>query len=597
MPGETEEIKRRLDVVEFIGEYLPLVRAGGPNMKARCPFHQEKTPSFYISKERQMWHCFGCGEGGDVFSFIMKHEGLEFPEALKLLAERTGIQLPQWNPKERSERMRLFEVVEFATKVFEKYLHDSSKAAHARAYLEKRGVSPAMRDAFRLGYAPEAWDTLITLAGQRGIGVPELIKAGLVLQSERGGYDRFRNRLIFPIRDVHGAVVGFTARTLTDDPNEPKYINTPQTPLYNKSAVLYGLDRARQAAKKADLAVVVEGNMDVISCHQAGFENTIAVSGTAFTREQLELIQRFTKRIAVAFDADAAGVRAAEKGIDLAIAEGLQVRVIQLPDGAGKDPDEAIKKDPAVWQRAVEQAMPVMDWFFAQAFHGADLEQPETKSAIGRMLLPRIARMPDAIERTHWIQQLSKRLNVPEDVLRGQIGRGGSVSGVGGRIDRSGTTTSHTLPPTPSRKPTRDTLVAEEFLGILVTEPSRLPEGMAVVAPEMLIDPDLADLYRSMIVRYTGGEQPVPDPHTPEVPARVLATLSRVILRRERASVETPRPDDELRRLSAIIRTAHAHFEQKRLADLLRDAEARGDADAVRSLTQQIQALISEGPA
>lgn len=591
MPGETEEIKRRLDIVEFIGEYLPLLRAGGANMKARCPFHQEKTPSFYISKERQMWHCFGCGEGGDVFSFIMKHEGLEFPEALKLLAERTGIQLAQWNPQERSERMRLFEVVEFATKVFEKYLRDSSKAAHARAYLEKRGVSAAMRDAFRLGYAPEGWDTLITLAGQRGISVPELIKAGLVLQSERGGYDRFRNRLMFPIRDVHGAVVGFTARTLTDDPNEPKYINTPQTPLYNKSAVLYGLDRARQAAKKADLAVVVEGNMDVISCHQAGFENTIAVSGTAFTREQLELIQRFTKRIAVAFDADAAGVRAAEKGIDLAIAEGLQVRVIQLPDGAGKDPDEAIKKDPAVWHRAVEQAMPVMDWFFVQAFHDADLEKPEAKSAIGRTLLPRIAQIPDAIERTHWLQQLSKRLNVPEEVLRGQMA--GAKPGVGAGLSRPGAKTAP-LPATKPAKPTRDTLVAEEFLGILVTEPTRLPEGMAVVAPEMIADPELADLYRSMIVRYTGGEQPVPDPHAPEVPARVLATLSRVILRRERASVETPRPDDELRSLSAIIRTAHSRSEQTRLADLLRDAEARGDADAVRSLTQQIQALISE---
>ncbi|MEK7072866.1 MAG: DNA primase [Patescibacteria group bacterium] len=588
MPGETEEIKRRLDIVEFIGEYLPLVRAGGPNMKARCPFHQEKTPSFYISKERQMWHCFGCGEGGDVFSFIMKHEGLEFPEALKLLAERTGIQLAQWNPQERSERMRLFEVVEFATKVFEKYLRDSSKAVHARAYLEKRGVSPAMRDAFRLGYAPEGWDTLITLAGQRGIGVPELIKAGLVLQSERGGYDRFRNRLLFPIRDVHGAVVGFTARTLTDDPNEPKYINTPQTPLYNKSAVLYGLDRARQAAKKADLAVVVEGNMDVISCHQAGFENTIAVSGTAFTREQLDLIRRFTTRIAVAFDADAAGIRAAEKGIDLAISEGMQVRVIELPEGAGKDPDEAIKKDPSVWRRAVENAMPVMDWFFAHAFLNADLDQPEAKSAIGRILLPRIARMPDAIERTHWLQQLSKRLNVPEDVLRGQLLGAPKPK----RPDAATTAESQKV-----AKPKRETLAAEEFLGVLVVEPARLPEGMAVVAPEMITDPDLADLYRSMIVRYTGGEQPVPDPHAPEVPARVLATLSRVILRRERASVETPRPDDELRSLSAIIRTAHSRSEQTRLADLLRDAEARGDADAVRSLTQQIQALISEGPA
>lgn len=588
MPGETEEIKRRLDVVEFIGEYLPLVRAGGPNMKARCPFHQEKTPSFYISKERQMWHCFGCGEGGDVFSFIMKHEGLEFPEALKLLAERTGVQLPQWNPKERSERMRLFEIVEYATKVFEKYLRESGKAAHARAYLEKRGVSPAMRDAFRLGYAPEGWDTLIQHAGARGIGVPELVKAGLVLQSDRGGYDRFRNRLLFPIRDVHGAVVGFTARTLTDDPNEPKYINTPQTPLYNKSAVLYGLDRARQAAKKADLAVVVEGNMDVIACHQAGFENTIAVSGTAFTREQLDLIRRFTTRIAVAFDADAAGIRAAEKGIDLAVAEGLQVRVIQLPDGAGKDPDEAIKKDPAVWKRAVEQAMPVMDWFFARAFHAADLEQPEAKSAIGRMLLPRIARIPDAIERTHWLQQLSKRLNVPEDVLRGQLP---------GAPKPKRLVQETAADPKKTAKPTQATLAAEEFLGVLVTAPARLPEGMAAVAPEMIADPDLADLYRNMILRYTAGEQPVPDPHAPEVPGSVLATLSRVILRRERASVETPRPDDELRRLSAIIRTAHVRSSQKRLAEDLRHAEARGDADAVRSLTQQIQALISEGPA
>ncbi len=590
MPGETEEIKRRLDIVEFLGEYLPLVRAGGANMKARCPFHQEKTPSFYVSKERQMWHCFGCGEGGDVFSFVMKHEGLEFPEALKLLAERTGVPLAQWNPQERSERMRLFEVVEFATKVFEKYLHDSSQAAHARAYLEKRVVTAAMRDAFRLGYAPAAWDGLIKLAGQRGIGVPDLIKAGLVLASDRGGYDRFRNRLMFPIRDVHGAVVGFTARTLTDDPNEPKYINTPQTPLYNKSAVLYGLDRARQDAKKQDLVVVVEGNMDVIACHQAGFLNTIAVSGTAFTREQLELIRRFTTRIAVAFDADAAGIRAAEKGIDLAVAEGFHVRVIAIPAGAGKDPDEVIKKDAAVWRRAVNEAMPVMDWFFGRAFANADLSQPEAKSAIGNMLLPRIGRIPDVIERTHWIQQLAERLNVPEDVLRTQL-RGTSV--------RAGAGTKTVLPePVIPAKPSRATLVAEQFLGLLATEPARLPDGMAAVAPEMIADPDLSALYTSMILRYTGGEQPVPDPHSPAVPDRVLATLSRVILRRERASVETQvRPDDELRRLSALIRQAHVRSEQKRLAGLLASAEARGDADAVRELTRQFQARMTEDPA
>ncbi len=566
-------------------------------MKARCPFHQEKTPSFTVSRERQSWHCFGCGEGGDIFSFLMKSEGLTFPEALERLADRAGVQIVR-TPRlkeERSERQRLFDVLEFATKFFEKHYTDSSKAQHAREYVGTRGISDGMRAAFRLGYAPDSWDALLIAATQKGIGEKELLAAGLVIAKDRGGqagrnaYDRFRNRLVFPIRDVHGNVVGFTARTLTDAPDEPKYINSPETVVYKKSAVLYGLDRARQDVKKQDMVVVVEGNMDVISCHQFGFTNTIAVSGTAFTVEQISLIRRFTTHMAVAFDADAAGLVAAERGIDLAVAEGMDVGVIQIPEGAGKDPDEALRADPAVWKRAVEQRLPVMEWYMARAFGGADLSKPEEKTRIGRMVLPRIRLLSDPILQTHWLQELGRRLGVSETELRRALQRAPQAK-TGAPAARSGQPIHLAA--------TRDIRTAERLLGIVTLKPAELQQVMVQVRPEMVADPDLQELYKHMILRYAAGEKPVPDPLAPALPGRLGIALARVVACGEAALSDAQvRPDDEVRRLSASLRQTFVRAERARLAGRIASAEAAGDHAQLRELSQQFQALLTDDAA
>lgn len=593
MSSEVEEIKRRLDIVEFIGEYLPLVRAGSGSMKTRCPFHQEKTPSFHVSRDRQSWHCFGCGEGGDIFSFLMKSEGVTFPEALERLAERAGVTIDRkpHQQEERSERQRLLDILEFATKLFEKYYVESPRAEAARSYVAMRGVNDDMRAVFRLGYAPDSWDTLAVAATTKGIPEKELLAAGLVIARERGGsagrsvYDRFRNRLVFPIRDVHGRVVGFTARTLSDNPDEPKYINSPETLVYKKSMVLYGLDRARQEIKKQDVAVVVEGNMDVIACHQFGFTNTIAVSGTAFTVEQIGLIKRFTNTIAVAFDADAAGITAAERGIDLAVAEGLQVQVIHIPVETGKDPDEVLRADPDIWKRAVRNTIPVMDWFFSRAFAKADLGSAEAKRQIGRMLLPRIARIPDAIEQSHWLQELGRRLAVPEHVLRRVLTTPTPRRQV---ATKDSTATARVAP-------TRDLRSAERLLGIVALRPDTMSAVLGVIQPDMIVDPDLSELYKHMVMRYTSGEKPVPDPTAPALPGMLGTSVARIIASGEDALFDAQvTPDDEVRRLSHHLRQSHRRAEREVLAGRIASAEAEGNHTLLRELSQKFQALISE---
>jgi DNA primase len=303
-----QEIKSRLDVADIIGEYLQLKPAGSGSFKACCPFHQEKTPSFYVNRPRQSWHCFGCDQGGDLISFVQRMEGLDFPDTLSLLAQRAGITLPEFNVAASSERKRLYEVNDLASRFFRSQLLSSPKAEAARAYVVKRGLDDLTADVWRIGYAPDAWSDLTDALKARGVTDAELIATGLVQKRDSGGvYDRFRDRLMFSIYDVHGHIVGFTGRILpsaTPDQAAAKYVNTPETILYKKSSVLYGLDKAKGEIRRQNMAVIVEGNMDVVSSHQFGITNVVASSGTALTTEQLALLKRFTTNLAIAFDAD-----------------------------------------------------------------------------------------------------------------------------------------------------------------------------------------------------------------------------------------------------------------------------------------------------
>ncbi|MDO8743044.1 MAG: DNA primase [Candidatus Azambacteria bacterium] len=426
MSDQVQEIKEKLSITDVISGYLRLQKAG-VNFRALCPFHNEKTPSFMISPPRQNWHCFGCGEGGDIFTFIQKIEGVEFPEALKILAEKAGVTLKYENPKLRSEKDRIYEICEKATQFFTASLDNNAIVAK---YLSDRGLKNETIGEWRLGYAPDSWNSLLSFLIQKGYREQEIEKAGLILQGQRY-HDRFRNRLMFPIFDANGRVVAFSGRALndiipskTERADSGKYVNSPETILYSKSRILYGLDKAKTDIRKSDGVILVEGQMDAILPWQDGVRNVVATSGTALTEGHLSILKRLTNNLILAFDVDEAGGRATKRGIDLANETGFSVLVLRIP--SGKDPADFIKEQPGEFSKLIPASMPIMAYYFNQAFEkfspkdGGDIGI-EGKKFVALILLSEIKRLPSVVERSGWIRELSLRLGVSESDLKEEM--------------------------------------------------------------------------------------------------------------------------------------------------------------------------------
>lgn len=424
-----DEIKQRLDLAEVIKEYIQIKPAGSHAFKAICPFHAEKTPSFHISRDKQIWRCFGCGVGGDMFSFVMQMEGVDFPEALRILGKKAGVEVQRYDTREANEKAQLGKLQAFAAAYYHKVLLDASYAQLARDYCAKRGIDAALIEKFQLGYAPDEWDNFCKMAKQKGFSEADLLNGGLALKRKSGSgvIDRFRHRLMVPFQDVHGNVIGFTGRVFRPE-DIPKYMNSPETPLFSKARFLYGLHLAKQAIRRADAVVIVEGNLDVVASHKGGVENVVATSGTALTEFQIDLLKRFTQNLIFSFDADAAGFAAAERGIHLAQAAGMNVSVLLIPDGMGKDPDEVVQKDPVLWQEIVKKPIPIMEYYFRHVIKGKDATKVEDKREIGNKLLPEIGRLVDPIEREHWLQKLATMLRMDINMLRNAIGAKASPS-------------------------------------------------------------------------------------------------------------------------------------------------------------------------
>ncbi|KKQ28191.1 MAG: primase protein [Candidatus Magasanikbacteria bacterium GW2011_GWC2_37_14] len=438
MSDEVQLIKNKIDVAELVGEYVQL-KPAGTNKKGLCPFHHEKSPSFMVSSERGSWHCFGCAKGGDIFSFIQEIEGMEFKESLKYLADKAGVTLTSSykNEADSSQKNRIKNINSETARFFHNFLLKMPTAKLAMDYLLNRGLKIETIEEWQIGFIPEQWDLLTQYLLKKGFAIDDLVAAGITIKREgadeqtgRGFYDRFRGRIMFPIWNVHDEVVGFTGRILVEKPDSAKatpgkenftpgkYVNTPQTGVYDKSRVIFGLNKAKQTIKAKNLIVMVEGQMDVIACHQAGMKNVVASSGTALTEEQVKLLKRYASVINMAFDADEAGQNAAKRGISIALAEGLSVKVIRIPDGAGKDPDECLKKSPEVWFKAVEQAQNVMDWYLEKVLRGRDIFEPRQKQLVVNEYLGEIALIPYAVERDHWLKILGDKLGVDVSVLR-----------------------------------------------------------------------------------------------------------------------------------------------------------------------------------
>ena len=428
MEDNVSKIKDRLDVVDVISGYLKLQKAG-MNFKARCPFHNEKTPSFVVSPERQVWHCFGCSKGGDIFSFIQDIEGVEFPEALRVLAAKAGIELDSFNPAIKDDKARLYEVCETATKFFEKQFH-SNIGKLALEYLKNRGVVDSTIQEFRLGFAPNDWNALGTFLKNCGYSENEIVEAGLAIKRNDGSgvYDRFRSRITFPIFDLNGQVVGFTGRifaesseALAKEEGQAKYINTPQTRIYDKGRILYGLNKAKMDIKQTDRCVLVEGNMDALMSYQAGVKNVVASSGTALTLNHLTLLHRYTTNLDFCFDTDQAGARATRRGIGLALSQNFNIKVIEISDKECKDPADLVRKNTEEWSKMVGEAKPVIEFYFNKAKVGFDPSSADSKKSVISALAPFLKRLTSQVEKAHWLTQLAFFLRAKEEAIEADI--------------------------------------------------------------------------------------------------------------------------------------------------------------------------------
>ncbi|HXK36723.1 MAG TPA: DNA primase [Candidatus Paceibacterota bacterium] len=415
MSDTVEQVKSRLDIVDVISGYLKLRKAGS-GWKARCPFHNEKTPSFHISPERQTWHCFGCNKGGDLFSFVQEIDGLDFPEALRILAARAGVPLPEHGPEDRAERQqrrRLLQVLDLSEKFFAKQLWHGTAGAKALAYLKGRGMEDATVQAWKLGWAPNDWRALTEFLRGAGMGDDDIVAAGMAIKKNDRVYDRFRSRIMFPIADTNGQTVGFTGRaygaSVAPDGEAPaKYVNTPQTSVYDKSRVVFGLHLAKNGMREHDAALLVEGNMDAIMAWQSGATNAVAVSGTALTPQQLRMIGRHTMNLDVCFDADQAGQGATRRGIGLALAADMRVRVLALDDASCKDPADYVAKHGTKFAELATTAVPALRYYYDRAKGALDPKSASSKRDAVKSLGPLIRRLASKVEQSHWIDELAQ---------------------------------------------------------------------------------------------------------------------------------------------------------------------------------------------
>lgn len=462
-----EQIKEKLNIVDFIRQYVEL-KPAGRNFKANCPFHKEKTPSFIVSPDRQTWHCFGsCAEGGDIFKFLMKYENIEFYEALKILAEKAGVELKKISPVDQKQFGVLYDINESAKDIFKK---EMERGRRAKEYLKERGINTEIVNEFEIGFAPQNLDELTVNLINLGYDVKDIERAGLNFKSDKGGYiDRFRGRVMFPIYNSFGKVVGFSGRILPefDNGETGKYINSPETPIFNKSRTLYGFHKSKNYIHEKKSAVLVEGQMDFLMSYQDGVKNAVATSGTALTEDHLRLLKRQTDELILLFDNDEAGLKAAERGIDMANNLDFNVRVLILKDY--KDPAEAVSKKPGELENMIKKAEPATEFYFNR-YISEDLQKSpaELKKGI-RAVLIKLKNILSPVERAHWLKKLSYKTGIDEKSLGEEMDQLKTQQPVAQKTDEQ---------PINGNKPelTRLELVAERILNIVMANESLIPK-------------------------------------------------------------------------------------------------------------------------
>jgi len=570
--SQADEVRTAADIVKIVGDYVKLRKAGA-NFMGLCPFHQEKTPSFAVHPTKQIFHCFGCGVGGDVFKFVMLVESLSFPEALRRVAEKAGVPIRETFRDEAidasaRERGTLHKIHEAATKFFASQLGATAEGRAARAYLADRGLSDEVVGRFRLGYAPGDGQALTRWLQDAGFGLESLEKSGLVLRDAEGKrhFDRFRRRIIFPIANPSGKVVAFGGRALGDD--QPKYLNSPETPIYVKGRVLYHLDRAGAAIRKLDYAILVEGYMDCIAVASAGIENVVATCGTSLTESQTRLLARYSRRVVVNYDPDSAGVAATERSLNLLLEEGFEAKVLALPGGL--DPDSFIRRQGvAAYRERLAAAPTYLDYLTERAAAQHDLRRPEGKVAAANIVMPYLVRVPNALLRAELANRLAERLRVDERLLWEELRRAASE----GRREIQARPEAAAVKATPAEKRLLRAFLeseelADEFLPKLVE--SGDCEGLTMEA-----------IFTRLLEARRRGEKVelrrLEDWLSPEDQRLVYETVFRPgeVPDREEVlacyrAVRRGKAERERERLQAAIQVAEREQDQGKLADLLK---------------------------
>lgn len=585
----TEQIKDRLNIIDIISEYIELKPAGA-NHRALCPFHQEKTPSFMVSASKQIWHCFGCSQGGDIFEFIKRIEGTEFPEALRLLAKKAGIELKKQTPAERvffqeqqNQQTRLYEIMALAAQFWHLTLIKSKQAQIARDYVKSRKIDNLSLDHFKLGYAVDKWRELGTFLKKRGYNEQEIMESGLIVRSattnKNATYDRFRGRLMFPIWDIHGQTIGFGGRALENKTDTAKYLNTPQTSIYNKSQVLYGIDKAKMEIRKQDLAIIVEGYMDVIASHQADIRNVVAVSGTALTLEQLRLLKRYTKNLALAFDFDDAGISAAVRSLELAANEEMNIKAVQIPQG--KDPDECIRENPAIWRQAIKDIQNFLDYYFKAVCQNLDLTKLEDKKKATQKLLTIIAKIQDPIEQTHYLQKLSQLVSVSEAELRKALEKFQTTNYKSQTNNKSQIQNS-------KLKINQQAQILQHILSLVWRHPKKFEIIKNLPIEEEASE--LSQLYKAMLKLYNekkglsalGSE------------FSNLTCQLELLFDKNYSEIEEEEIEQELERLTKRWQQAQVRQRMNKLTQKLRQAETNQDQETAEQTSQEIEQTMRE---
>lgn len=588
--NEIEEVKQKTDIIELISSYLSLKKAGR-NHRALCPFHHEKTPSFMVSPELQIFKCFGCSRGGDCFAFIQEMEGLDFAGSLHFLADRAGVKLTSTRSSPQAQKKEQFyKVNDLAAEYFHFLLTEHKVGREVLVYLKGRDLGEAAVKKFQLGYAPRSWDSLTKFLLKKKFSLGDILSSGLALPQEggRGYYDRFRGRLMFPLKDVGGRVVGFSGRVFHEK-EEPKYLNSPETEIFKKSEMLYGLDLAKSFIKKENLAVVVEGQTDMITPFMAGTKNIVASLGTALTLGQIGLLQRFTENVSLCFDADIAGDAATRRGIELAEEAGLSVKIVTLPGGI-KDPDECVRKDGAGWREALSKAENVYDFLFSAAQRQFDVKDPLGKKKISQRLLPIISGISNEILKMHYLRQLAALLGVGEETVVRELNRLGRLGAIISPVKRERETTVTTANP-----PSRQEILQESFLALLLASPLTLAQNfLGKVGQKDFLGQSYRGLFAEIKSYYRRRERTVKiKTFYDKIPIPLRPAFEHLYLKAEQSY--TFLPEQELTALlGSTIKEMKREALKQRLQELgaaIKDLEKTGEGGELKRAQKEFKEL------